>query len=504
MSDLAMIRTRHSTPTRPEGPRPLTREIVDQEPYPIEALGQIRPAVLAISDHTRAPVEICAQAVLGALALVLQAHADVVLPTGAARPLSMFLLTVAGSGERKSAVDALALKPVAEKEKLLRSEYQSAVATFEIDHALWEAQRAGALGDLKKPSMALSGEADLRALGEAPERPLTPMLVCPEPTFEGYCRLTATGLPALGIYSAEGGAFIGGFGMSADHRLKTAAGLSSLWDGDPVKRVRAGDGASILAGRRLSMHLMAQPDVAWQMINDEMLISQGLMSRILVSAPPSAAGTRFFTKPSPAAEANLARYHEDLAALLAATLPLARDTQNELQPRKLPLSDGAEQIWINLHDFIEERLVVDGEFHAIAGLANKAAEHAARLAGIMQLWVDFDAEEIGAAMMADASVIIQYYLTEALRLRDLAAVSTHLKLTSRVLDWLLDKWLEPAIHAAAIYNDCPIKAARDRKVALRIIATLVEHGWLAPISGGAIVKDVRRREAWLIHGRTLA
>ena len=48
--------------------------------------------------------------------------------------------------------------------------------------------------------------------------------------------------------------------MSPEHRLKTAATLSSVWDGQPIKRVRAGDGVTILVGRRLAMHMMVQPD----------------------------------------------------------------------------------------------------------------------------------------------------------------------------------------------------------------------------------------------------
>jgi hypothetical protein len=55
-----------------------------------------------------------------AVALVGQAHADVALPSGQTRPLSLFLLTVAASGERKSAVDALALGPIYKCEAVLR------------------------------------------------------------------------------------------------------------------------------------------------------------------------------------------------------------------------------------------------------------------------------------------------------------------------------------------------------------------------------------------------
>jgi hypothetical protein len=99
------------------------------------------------------------------------------------------------------------------------------------------------------------------------------------------CRLLATGRASIGIFAAEGGQFIGGHGMSDDARLRTAAGLSAVWDGESIRRVRAGDGVTVLPGRRLAMHLMAQPDVAANWMCDSLLIDQGITSRVLVTAP---------------------------------------------------------------------------------------------------------------------------------------------------------------------------------------------------------------------------
>jgi hypothetical protein len=80
-------------------------------------------------------------------------------------------------------------------------------------------------------------------------------------------------------------------------------------------------------------------------------------------------------------------------------------------------------------------------------------------------------------------------------------VNWRLKLAQRVLDWLLERWPEPAIYPAAIYNDCTICAVRDHKTAHQILEILERHGWLVRIEGGAEIKGHRRKEAWLIHGR---
>jgi hypothetical protein len=424
-----------------EGPRPLVREVEQPEPFPVDALGPLRSAVEAIQAHTQAPVAICAQSVLGAVALVTQAHADVVLPTSQTRPTSLFLMTIAASGERKSAVDALALRPIYDREAELRDVYGKDMQDYAHAHGVWEVRQAEAKSELRSSKTkcgdaAVAAEADLRALGTEPEPPLAPILVCPEPTFEGYCKLTASGHPALGLFSAEGGSFVGGFGMSKDQKLKTAAGISNAWDGDPIKRVRAGDGAIVLAGRRLSMHLMLQPLVAEQMLDDELLVSQGLLSRLLVVAPISTAGTRFFAEPPPRARADLDAYGLQLSQLIRQPLPLREGTRNELKPRQLPLSDEATRIWIDFHDHVEQHLRPDGAYAAIAGLANKAAEHAARLAATMTLWREVNGPEICAETMANACKLMEYYLSEGLRLRSMAATNGLLRLAQRVLDWL--------------------------------------------------------------------
>ena len=42
-----------------------------------------------------------------------------------------------------------------------------------------------------------------------------------------------------GLFSSEGGAFLGGYAMDKYHVLRMATGLSELWDGKPIRRVRA-------------------------------------------------------------------------------------------------------------------------------------------------------------------------------------------------------------------------------------------------------------------------
>ncbi len=87
-------------------PEPLRAPLPPAEHYPVEALGNVLGgAARALHESIKAPLALCAQSVLAAASLAAQAHYDVRLPWGQRRPLSLFLLTVGESGERKSAVD---------------------------------------------------------------------------------------------------------------------------------------------------------------------------------------------------------------------------------------------------------------------------------------------------------------------------------------------------------------------------------------------------------------
>jgi hypothetical protein len=46
------------------------------------------------------------------------------------------------------------------------------------------------------------------------------------------------GQPSVGVFTSEGGAFVGGHGFSDEAKLRTAAGLSLLWDDGCYARTR--------------------------------------------------------------------------------------------------------------------------------------------------------------------------------------------------------------------------------------------------------------------------
>src|SRR5262249_25256891 len=215
----------------------------------------------------------------------------------------------------------------------------------------WDKARAQSLK--RAQGNRAAAKIALDQLGPPPAAPPKPMLTSTEPTLEGLVKQLPDHMPSLGIFSSEGGQFIGGYGMNEENKLKTAAGLSALWDGEPVRRVRAGDGAAIFPGRRLTAHPMMQPEVANILFNDRLLLGQGLLSRLLVVAPESAAGRRRPRPEQSETDAHLKRYGAELLKILELPMPLRNGRANELEPRALPLSKRAVEAYLQFVAHVE-------------------------------------------------------------------------------------------------------------------------------------------------------
>lgn len=475
-------------------PLPLRRALPPAEPFPLAALGPVlEHAARAIMDRVQCPDAIAAQSVLGAASLAVQAHADVIIPaTGHARPLSLFLVTVAASGERKSAADSEALEPLRRCETSLLERYNRLWPKFKNEMQAYEASQKAALSRTKADFEA--GKAALDAIGDPPSPPPAPMLLVREPTLGGLHKLFGEAEPSLGLFSDEAGGFLGGHGMSEENRLHMAAGLSELWDGAPIRRVRVGDGATILPGRRLAAHLMIQPGVADRLLSNVELGQQGLLSRLLVAAPASLAGTRMQRAADPRSRSALDAYTRRVLDLLELEAP---KQDGVLKPRRLELDGQAADLWRAFADDTESQLGPGGTLEPVRGFANKLSEHAVRLAGVIQLVEAPQAGSVGGEVMERGIALARFYVGEALRLFHTGAIPPEVAQAELLLSWLHTEWGKSLVGIGHVYQRGP-NSIRTKGKARAAINVLEEHGWLHTVTDGAEIDGKRHRDAWRI------
>jgi hypothetical protein len=184
----------------------------------------LRGPVEAVQMRTQAPMAICAQSVLAAATLAIQAHRNVDLPGAGVKPLTGLFASIADSGERKTSVDRIALAPVYRLEERWRAEREDALASYFNDRDAWKAARDAAVKKHKGDRGAI--KADLHALGPEPKEPPRPMLLVSDPTSQALILHLRDVRPWAGLFTAEGGILLGGTAFSDDNRIQTAALLN--------------------------------------------------------------------------------------------------------------------------------------------------------------------------------------------------------------------------------------------------------------------------------------
>ncbi|GLT00109.1 hypothetical protein GCM10007897_14930 [Sphingobium jiangsuense] len=496
---------RDSEYARPE-PLPLTGEVIPPQDFPVSSLGRvIGGAVTAISRKVQVPVALAANSVLSACSLAVQPHANVILPTGQDRPISLFLVTVANSGDRKSTADEIATDEIARFQRELQEEHAGREVELFAKKLAWDTAKAEALTHSKKKGRDAVEQA-LLDLGPRPSDPMTPVMTVRVGTTQGLIKQFETARPSLGLMSDEGGSWLGGYGLSEDNRLFTVSTLSDLWDGKPVQRLTGSEGVTSLYGRRLTFHMMIQPVLAGRLLGDIEFKGQGFLSRLLVTQPISLAGTRFVdpTAPvDPTIAEDIAAFNQRLANVIRAPLPIDQDTR-ALRPKRLPLSHNAQQLWWSFANEMEERIADGKDLEDVRGFATKLPEQAARIAAVLAVFqFGLRTEAIEDDFMACGISVARYYLSEAVRLIGVASPNPILVDAQIVSDWLRKSWTENLISIGAIQRLGPAPMRKRSADQVRdIIAALVRHDHLSDrLPNGGMVSGKKVREAWRVQVR---
>ena len=491
------------TPCEHTQPEPLRAPMPKAEPYPVEYLGEILGAAAqALHEVIKAPLALCCQSVLGSASLAAQSHFDVKLPWGSTVPLSLFLLTVGESGERKSAVDDMVLGAAKEQQKAEMREYTELLKEHEAASVAWnqalDAAKKAATSAQKRKATAEEIRQAMDECGEKPTPPISPMRFVTDPTVEGLFKLLAIGQPSVALFSDEGGLLIGGHALNSDNALKTMARWCKLWDGSPFDRVRSGDGSGILYGRRMALHQLAQPDVMVKLLSDPTANGQGFLARCLTAWPTSTIGTRQCDGFMWAGDRIEVRSMYGSLKVLMEAKPLTSDRDpQELTPIALPLTAEAQSLAVEALNFFEHLMATGNDLAELRDRGSKALENACRIAGVLAVVEGGMAtREISRTHLDRGVNLIQWYLNEALRIRSAAVVPQSVIDAESMLAWLKDRDCK-IFRTATLLTHGPSQL-RNKKRLDDAIDEAVKCGYLAEQEPGTEVDGVKAKRSWRV------
>jgi hypothetical protein len=402
-------------------PKPL-RQSDQPNDYPVDRLpGIIGQAVQEVADYVQAPVALVAASALSAVSAVVQTYFSVSRNERLHGPASLFLLTVAESGERKSSVDSLFMQPVRDWEAHQLQEKKRLDAEYQKEWQEWE-------------------RAKPEERGEPPEKPgPTPRMVREDDTSEALL-MHLSEYPIAAVICSEAGIIFGGHAMKPEQVQRHMAQANKLWDGGPIVEGRVNRGETNIPSVRVTMGLMVQPHLMQKLVsqNDGMARGIGFLARFLFCQPVTTQGTRFYKDPPPMP--GLDDFHQRVTLLLRSVA--AKDKLGRLITDHIRFDENAQSVWINFYNQVEEYLGGDSIYSGIRGEASKAAENAARIACCLHVFTMPNHKLIDRKIMADACALMRWYLDEAVRFGRQAEATEEVRNAELLEEWLIRKFKE--------------------------------------------------------------
>ena len=435
-------------------PEPLTENSLSAA-YPLEVLPDlIQKAVKEVVDVVKCPPALAACSALSTMAVAGQGVANIQQHRGLKpSPLSLFILSIGESGERKTTADKHFSPILTQWESYQEKELKKALAQYQAELKSWNRQKIGTERSIEKATekgdaqsiMTLTSK--LVELEQAePEKVLAPCLVLEDTTAQATAYDLAHTWPSAGILSDEAGVVFGGHSMKSENIAHNLATLNKLWDGSSQKINRRGEGGSFKVEHcRLSLGLAIQPSVirAFYEASGSIARGSGFFARFLLAHPKSTQGTRFLSIEEASAErhgqqTHLNFFYARLHQLLEQSYQNGKGGALDELPT-LTLSPEARAVWVQYHNDVEYELRTGGDMQDYKDIASKSADNAARIAGLFHLFNGGDVlDDVQADTLQAACRLAGWHLYEARRFFGEIALPEELNNAVMLDQWLVD------------------------------------------------------------------
>ena len=441
-ADVAVLATLASNwEAEPEPVLPISKS---QTPFPIESLPTlIREAVIETLDYTQVPIGLACSTALGVAAASVQHLALVARDHQTIGPVSLFVLSILRSGERKSTIFRKMWSGIWEMQRELKEQWDH----YQVqDH------------DEENPLF---------------DRDSPPKILFEDATVQGLALEIESGIRSVLMSSSEGGTVFGGIGMRGEALMGALAFLNKAWDGEPQSMTRKQAVSTYLDNYRLSCLISSQREIIqeWLSKNAGLAEGMGFLGRFLICVPESTIGFRVY-KQAPEATPNLDAFNDQCLKKLRQKTDLAN-------PQILTFSNEAHRFWEEYYNFVERAQGKDGPYEYHTPSASKSAEQAARIAAVFTLLCEENSKEVCLLNIQRGIKIAQWFLDESLRLSGHLSISKSQQNAASLLEWLreleIDNEAPLKVSDLLKFGPRPIRKKRDRDDAVKILADL---GWI--------------------------
>lgn len=385
--------------------------------FPISSLPpSIQSAVWEVQSKTQAPMALVAASALGAISLACQNSVDVCRLNGLISPCSLYLITLADSGERKSTVDSLLMQAITAfdadqtvKATLAHAQYKTDKKAFAIEQKVIEKSLGSALKNNNENTEEVRKKLT-EFLSTEPVKPKQLRLVYNDATPDAIKVSLHENSSSIGIISDEAGVVFSG------RVLRDLGLINQLWSGSQLHIDRA-DESFVVLNPRLTLSLMVQKGVLdeYLEVHGKSARDIGFFARNLICYPTTTQGSRYIA-PAPTFSCypagSLDKFHSIINELLNQNVT---DVEKGVPRAILKFSPEAQNYWTNWYNGVESAIGNGGYLCDIKDYASKAAENLARLAALFHFFEGMSGD-ISYDTVYRAATICNWYMDEFKRL----------------------------------------------------------------------------------------
>ncbi|RBB36774.1 hypothetical protein DPV79_24260 [Burkholderia reimsis] len=410
-----------------------------QGPFPLDVCPPIiADAAGEVSWRLKIPIEMAAQAALGATSLSVQNYVNVQCPGYEPAPVSLILLTISNSSGGKSLTERCFLRAVSTLERRQDDEFNGQMVAFQAEMKIWlddERQLAKEYRATERGSDEAEHLRNERLLHEQ-SRPVKPSIRVfrMAATNPQGLRDTLIANGAVGIFSADGGPTLNG------ETFSQPAVLCDYWSGEE-RATGLVSGMRRPVEPRLTVSVMTQEDQFSEYMRNRgsNAFGTGLLARCLPVFAPVLDMPGASAEVDDVLESKLDLFNERMLQILSQPLPSPRERQ------LLKFSDDATSYWKCFKLAINNDLLRENFADNIKSFFRKLAQMASRIAALFHYVEGCEGDISGKAMKA-AIALCEWYVFEYLKVFEQYAPTQQQKdemAAQKLLEWLQDAVASP-------------------------------------------------------------
>lgn len=464
-------------------------------PFPRCApLPLISAAIGEAQNNIQAPLPLILFSALTAISVSTQGLFDVRKPNDQCVPVSLMLLSIANSGERKSTAENIFLAPVREVQEEYGVAYQLMIGEWETKCKIWEAKNKAILRSIGK--LAGNGKCTKESEfllyehgGSRPAKPRQFKILYDDSTPEALFLGLHQNLPTAGLISSEGGGVLNG------RALNDLPKQNSIWSGDSITVDRKTTESFELNGARLTVSIMAQESAFNDYIKrlGDKSRGSGLWARFLVCYPISTQGTRLIKNGTMSWE-HCGAFSERMKVIIRQNATLLDDTVSQ-ERQTVQFSPEASERWLDVFNAIESGINKDERFEGFGDHASKLVDNISRVAALFHLFEGFD----GLVSLQTLEFAIELCLWCSDEFKRIFAIPKQEEIDAVELNNWLDRYRSKGsgwVYKNDVRQRCPNKL-REKDRLNRALSVLRDQGKINfSKSGRAQYIELNGRRSW--------